>query len=58
MSNTDLENLVICGDWNVSLQALYKKGGSPWKATASRDQLVTRMQEFELGGCFQSEKSE
>jgi len=29
-----------------------KKGGSPWKATASRDQLVTRMQEFDLVDVF------
>lgn len=32
MSNTDLENLVICGDWNVSLQALYKKRWKPMES--------------------------
>ena len=29
MANTDTENLVIGGDWNVSLQAIDKKGGIP-----------------------------
>ena len=29
MANTDIENLLIGGDWNVSLQAIDKKGGIP-----------------------------
>ena len=54
MSNTDIENLLIGGDWNVSLQAIDKKGGSPWKPTASRDQLVTMMKEFDLVDAFRT----
>ena len=48
MPNTDTENLLIGGDWNISLQAIDKKGGSPWKPTASREQLVTMIKEFDL----------
>ena len=52
MSNTDIDNLIVGGDWNVSLQAIDKKGGNPWKATASRDQLVSMMKEFDLVDAF------
>ena len=48
MSNTDVENLIIGGDWNISLQAIDKKGGNPWKPTVSRDLLMTMMKEFDL----------
>ena len=48
MSNTDVENLIIGGDWNISLHAIDKKGGNPWKLTVSRDLLVTMMKEFDL----------
>ena len=55
MSNTDIENLLIGGDWNVSLQAIDKKGGSPWKPTAKpKDQLVTMMKEFDLVDAFRT----
>ena len=33
MYNTDVENLIIGGDWNVTLQSLDKRGGIPWKAS-------------------------
>ena len=48
MSNTDVENLIIGGDWNISLHAIDKKGGNPWKPTASRDLLMTMMKEFDV----------
>ena len=48
MSNTDVENLIIAGDWNISLHAIDKKGGNPWKPTVSRDLLMTMMKEFDL----------
>ena len=54
MSNTDIENLLIGGDWNISLQAIDKKGGSPWKPTTSREQLVTMMEEFDLVDVFRA----
>ena len=34
------------------LQAIDKKGGIPWKPTASRDQLVSMMKEFDLVDVF------
>ena len=54
VSNTDIENLLIGGDWNISLQAIDKKGGSPWKPTASREQLVTMMEELDLVDVFRA----
>ena len=48
MSNTDVENLIIGDDWNVSLRDIDKKGGNPWKPTVSRDLLLTMMREFDL----------
>ena len=48
MSNTDVENLIIGGDWNISLYSIDKKGGNPWKPTVSRDLLMTMMKEFDL----------
>ena len=48
MSNTDVENLIIGGDWNISLHAIDKKGGNPWKLTLSRDLLMTTMKELDL----------
>ena len=54
MSNTDIENLLIGGDWNISLQAIDKKGGCPWKLTASREQLLTMMKEFDLVDVFRA----
>ena len=56
MANTDIENLLIGGDWNVSLQAIDKKSGIPWKPAASRDQLVSRMKEFNLVDVFREQK--
>ena len=58
MSNTDIDNLIIGGDWNVSLQAIDKKGGNPWKPTASRDQLVSMMKEFDLVDAFREKKTD
>ena len=54
MSNTDIENLLMGGDWNISLQVIDKKGGSPWKPTASREQLVTMMEELDLVDVFRA----
>ena len=31
VSNTDTGSLIIGGDWNVTLEAVDKKGGVPWK---------------------------
>jgi len=36
------------GDWNVTLEAVDKKGGVPWKPTIYRDKVVTMMEELHL----------
>ena len=48
MSNTDTSNLIIGGDWNVTLQSLDKRGGVPWKASTYRSKLISVMEELEL----------
>ena len=52
MYNTDVENLIIGGDWNVTLQSLDKRGGIPWKASTYRDSLISMMEELELIDVF------
>ena len=52
MSNTDTSNLIIGGDWNVTLQSLYKRGGVPWKASTYRNKLILMMEELELIDIF------
>jgi len=44
--------LKIGGDWNVSVHAIDKKGGNPWKPTVFRDLLMTMMREFDLVDVF------
>ena len=56
MANRDIENLVTGGNWNVSLKAIDKKGGIPWKPTTCRDQLVSMMKEFDLVDVFRERK--
>ena len=36
----DISNLVIVGDWNVTLEAIDKKGGIQWKSSVYRDLLA------------------
>ena len=46
MSNTDTERLIVGGDWNITLQSIYKKGGTSWKSTNAREKLLAMMNEF------------
>ena len=48
MFNTDIANVFIGGDWNVTLYAIDKKGGAPWRPNMYRDNLKSMMEEFEL----------
>jgi len=48
MSRTSLTNLIIGGDWNVTLEAIDKKGGIQWKPTACRNQIIGLMNELDL----------
>ena len=52
MSNTDIENVIVGGDWNITLQAIDKTGGTLWKATIARDKLIMLMIEFALVDIF------
>ena len=52
MSNTDIANVIIGGDWNVTLHAIDKKGGAPWKPNMYRDNLISMMEELELVDIF------
>ena len=55
MSNTDTSNLIIGGDWNVTLQSLDKRGGVPWKAFTYRNKLISMMEELELIDIFRKQ---
>ena len=48
ITNVDTANLIVGGDWNVTLEAVDKKGGSQWKPTSYRNQLISMMKEFSL----------
>ena len=48
ISKTDVSNLIIVGDWNVTLEAVDKKGGIQWKPSVYRDLLVQFMDELNL----------
>lgn len=39
VSNTEISSLIVGGDWNVTLQAMDKKGGLPWRPTLYLDKL-------------------
>ena len=55
MSNTDSSNLIIGGDWNVTLQSLDKRGGVPWKTSTYRNKLISMMEELELIDIFRNQ---
>lgn len=48
ITNVDIGNLIVGGDWNVTLEAVDKKGGSQWKPTSYRNHLISMMEEFSL----------
>ena len=52
MSHTEISNLIVGGDWNVTLQAIDKKGGTPWRPTLYRDKLVSIMDDIGLIDVF------
>ena len=52
MSYTEISNLIVGGDWNVTLQAIDKKGGTPWRPTLYRDKLVSLMYSIGLIDAF------
>ena len=55
MYNTDIENVIVGGDWNITLQAIDKTGGTFWKPTIARDKLIMLMNEFALVDIFREQ---
>ena len=47
-SNANISKLILVGDWNVTLEAINKSGGIPWRTTAYCDQVLALSREFEL----------
>ena len=54
MSHTEINNLIVGGDWNVTFQAIDKKGGIPWRPTSCRDNLMVIMDDIGLIDVFGS----
>ena len=52
MSHIEISNLIVGGDWNVTLQAIDKKGGTPWWPTLYRNKLVSIMDDIGLIDVF------
>ena len=52
ISNTDIGGVIVGGDWNITLQAIDKRGGAAWKPTTARDKLVMMMKELALVDIF------
>ena len=52
MSNAEISNLIVGGDWNVTLQAMDKKGGLALRPTLYRDKLVAIMDDIGLIDVF------
>ena len=48
ISKADISNLIIGGDWNVTLEAVDKKGGIQWKPSVYRDLVAEFMDELNL----------
>ena len=48
ISKTDISYVTIVGDWNVTFEAVDKKGGIQWKPSVYRDLLVQLMDELNL----------
>ena len=55
MSHTDIENVIVGGDLNITLQAIDKTGGTFWKPTIARDKLITLMNQFALVDIFREQ---
>ena len=52
LSNAEIDNVIIGGDWNVTLERIDKKGGAQWKPTTYRDKLLLMMEESNLSDVF------
>ena len=52
VSKVEIDNVIIGGDWNVTLESVDKKGGAQWKPSTYRDRLLLMMEELNLSDEF------
>ena len=52
LSKVEIDNVIIGGDWNVTLERIDKKGGAQWKPSPYRDKLLLMMEELNLSDVF------
>jgi len=52
MSHPEISNLIVAGDWNVTLQAIDKKGGIHWRPTLYRNNIIAIMDDIGLIDVF------
>ena len=52
LSKVEIHNVIIGGDWIVTLQSIDKKGGVHWKPSTYRDRLLLMMEELNLSNVF------
>ena len=54
--NTNVDRLIVGGDWNATLQCIDKKGGARWQPTAYRDKLISMSEDLDLSYIFRKKK--
>ena len=53
LSKVEIDNIIIGGDWNVTLERIDKKKGCvQWKPSPYRDKLLLMMEELNLSDVF------
>ena len=52
MSHPEISNLIVAGDWNVTLQAIDKRAVFFWRPTLYRDNLIAIMDDIGLIDVF------
>ena len=55
-SNLNITQLIVGGDWNVTLENIDKRGGTQWKQTAYRNSVVSMMHNLDLIDIFRKLK--
>lgn len=52
LSKVDIDNAIIGGDWNVTLEHIDKKGGPQWRPSTYRNKLLLMMEDLNLSDVF------
>ena len=55
-SNLNITQLIVGGDWNVTLETIDKRGGTLWKQMAYRNSVVSMMYSLDLIDIFRKLK--